>query len=266
MKSKKQMMSVAVVLIIATLLGGCVTPPMTVSVQLAETPAAEPVAPDPVEPDPWAEGTATRGVVQPVQFRAVNVAQDLSVGGTVLLEGTTQDAFETTVTLVDPTADRTITLPDSDGTVALNPYGASIEFEGATANDYETTVTVVDPTADRTITVPDATGTVRLDRVLLKTANYVASVADATGVVINTTNAMTVTLPAVAAGLNLCVFNGDGADIKIDPPGTNTILALTNGNGDRLTNTTIGDSVCLVGLNTSSWMAMERVGTWSDGN
>jgi len=34
-------------------------------------------------------------------------------------EGATADDFETTLTLVDPTADRTITLPDSTGTVAL---------------------------------------------------------------------------------------------------------------------------------------------------
>lgn len=101
--------------------------------------------------------------------------------------------------------------------------------------------------------------------VLLKTASYAATAAD-TGAVINTTNAITVTLPAVAAGLNLCVFNGDGADIKIDPSTTNTVVTLTNGNGDRLTNTTVGDSVCLVGLSGTSWMALERVGTWSDGN
>jgi hypothetical protein len=38
---------------------------------------------------------------------------------TVIFEGATDDAFETTLAVVDPTADRTITLPDSTGTVAL---------------------------------------------------------------------------------------------------------------------------------------------------
>ena len=37
----------------------------------------------------------------------------------IVLEGTTADAHETTLTVGDPTADRTITFPDSTGTVAL---------------------------------------------------------------------------------------------------------------------------------------------------
>ena len=46
---------------------------------------------------------------------AINVAED----GTIVFEGATNDDFETTLTVVDPTADRTITLPDTTGTVAL---------------------------------------------------------------------------------------------------------------------------------------------------
>jgi len=37
----------------------------------------------------------------------------------IILEGATADAFETTLTVVDPTADRTITLPNATGTVVL---------------------------------------------------------------------------------------------------------------------------------------------------
>ena len=39
--------------------------------------------------------------------------------GSVVFEGATADAHETTLAITDPTADRTITLPDSTGTVAL---------------------------------------------------------------------------------------------------------------------------------------------------
>jgi hypothetical protein len=39
--------------------------------------------------------------------------------GSIVLEGATADAHETTITVTDPTADRTITLPDASGTVAL---------------------------------------------------------------------------------------------------------------------------------------------------
>ena len=37
----------------------------------------------------------------------------------LVFEGVTEDAFETTLAITDPTSDKTITLPDSTGTVAL---------------------------------------------------------------------------------------------------------------------------------------------------
>jgi hypothetical protein len=40
-------------------------------------------------------------------------------GSSIIIEGATADAFETTLTTTDPTADRTITLPDANGTVIL---------------------------------------------------------------------------------------------------------------------------------------------------
>ena len=40
-------------------------------------------------------------------------------GASIVLEGATDDAYETTLTVTDPTADRTITFPDATGTVAL---------------------------------------------------------------------------------------------------------------------------------------------------
>jgi hypothetical protein len=39
--------------------------------------------------------------------------------GSIVLEGATADDFETTLTVTDPTADRTVTFPDASGTVAL---------------------------------------------------------------------------------------------------------------------------------------------------
>ncbi len=45
-------------------------------------------------------------------------ADDLNVGA-MLFEGATADANETALAATDPTADRTITLPDASGTVAL---------------------------------------------------------------------------------------------------------------------------------------------------
>ena len=116
-------------------------------------------------------------------------------GASLVFEGATDDSYETTLTVTDPTADRTFTFPDANGDVVLitatqtmsnktltTPTinggtfsgsftgsmditgivlsGASpLVFEGATADDYETTLAFTDPTADRVLTVPNVTDT-----------------------------------------------------------------------------------------------------------
>jgi hypothetical protein len=98
----------------------------------------------------------------------------------IVFEGAVADSYETTLTVGEPTEDRTITLPNATDTLVgrattdtltnktltspvisgLTISDASIVVEGATANDFETTLAFTDPTADRTITFPDASGTV----------------------------------------------------------------------------------------------------------
>ena len=56
----------------------------------------------------------------------LNVLED----GTIIFEGATDDAFETTLTVADPTADRTITLPDSTGTVVVSGTGGFTVSDG----------------------------------------------------------------------------------------------------------------------------------------
>jgi len=51
---------------------------------------------------------------------SATVFTNKTIGSTGLaFEGSTNDAFETTLTVTDPTADRTITFPNETGTVAL---------------------------------------------------------------------------------------------------------------------------------------------------
>lgn len=83
---------------------------------------------------------------------------DLYLSDQIIFEGNTSDAYETTFDVTEPTADRTITFPDSSGTVVLTATGATYSFEGATADDYETVFSVIDPTADNTIYFPNASG------------------------------------------------------------------------------------------------------------
>lgn len=53
-------------------------------------------------------------------------------GSGIIFEGSTADAYETTLTVLDPTADRTITLPNESGTVALQ----DISFNPQTGTTY----------------------------------------------------------------------------------------------------------------------------------
>ena len=94
----------------------------------------------------------------------------------LVFEGATANAFETTFAITDPTADRTVTFQDANGTVAyltdITGGGASefstvvvntsVIFEGSTDDGNETTLVASDPNADRTITLPNATGTIVL--------------------------------------------------------------------------------------------------------
>ncbi len=54
----------------------------------------------------------------------------LNTGNTIRFEGSTADAHETTLTVTDPTADRTITLPNASGTVALTSDIGSTDVSG----------------------------------------------------------------------------------------------------------------------------------------
>ena len=126
---------------------------------------------------------------------AITTDAHIFSGASLVFEGATDDSYETTLTVTDPTADRTFTFPDANGDVVLitatqtmsnktltTPTinggtfsgsftgsmditgivlsGASpLVFEGATADDYETTLAFTDPTADRVLTVPNVTDT-----------------------------------------------------------------------------------------------------------
>jgi hypothetical protein len=148
------------------------------------------------------------------------------VGGGVIFEGDTANDYETTLVATDPTADRTITLPNAtttlvgtDTTQTLSnktlttptingpeitatggtprihgiylPEPHFITFEGSTTNEFETVLTVVDPTADRTVSLPDASGTVALSGSIAlgtdTTGNYMSDLTQGTGVTITHT-------------------------------------------------------------------------------
>jgi len=58
----------------------------------------------------------------------------INVNNQVIFEGATADGFETTLSVIDPTADRTVTLPDASGTLATQDYVSSAV--SGVSNDY----------------------------------------------------------------------------------------------------------------------------------
>jgi hypothetical protein len=74
--------------------------------------------------DPTVSGTLTVAlggkITQTSSAHVIVEGVRLPTGYALEFEGATNDAFETTLTVVDPTADRTINLPDASGTIALD--------------------------------------------------------------------------------------------------------------------------------------------------
>jgi hypothetical protein len=63
--------------------------------------------------------TLTAPVISDATFTGQQSGLQIAFNQSIVFEGTTADAFETTLSAGDPTADRTITLPDATGQVVL---------------------------------------------------------------------------------------------------------------------------------------------------
>jgi hypothetical protein len=162
----------------------------------------------------------------------------LNLNGNIVFEGATANEFETTLSVTDPTADRTITIPDAtttlvgtDTTQTLSnktlttptingpeitatggtprihgiylPEPHFITFEGSTTDEHETVLTVVNPTADRTVSLPDASGTLAISGTIAlgtdTTGNYINDITAGTGVTVTHTPGEG-TSPTIAIG------------------------------------------------------------------
>jgi hypothetical protein len=172
-------------------------------------------------------------------FADINSTVNPAFGTSITFEGATADSFETTITATDPTADRTITLPDVTGTVIttgnlsditnIGVFTSTITMEGSTANDFELTLSAGDPTADRTITFPDATGTVAL------TSDITVTAASTTTLTNKSISLATNTITGTKAEFNSAMSDADFATISGSETLTNKTLttpvisSITNG-------------------------------------
>jgi hypothetical protein len=164
-------------------------------------------------------------------FADINSTVNPAFGSSITFEGATANDFETTLSITDPTADRTITLPDVTGTVIttgnlsditnIGVFTSTITMEGSTANDFELTISAGDPTADRTATFPDATGTIVLDTATQTLTNKTLT----TPVISSITNgAATLTLPTSTGTIAL---TSDIAAGIVTESGTQTLTNKT---------------------------------------
>ena len=154
---------------------------------------------------------------------ASGAANAISIGsGNIIFEGATADAYETTLAVTDPTADRTITFPNATGTVALTG---------------DITVTASSTTTFTNKTLALGSNTVSGTTAQFNTALTDGSFATLAGT--ETLTNKTLTSPAI----NEIIFEGATADAHettlavVDPTADRTI-SLPNETGTVLTTAT----------------------------
>ena len=183
---------------------------------------------------------------------ASGISLDATTKG-IIFEGSSPDDHETFIVPTDPTADRTITLPDASGNVVLdtstntltnktltNPIlsptattAGKIEFLEGT-NNGTNKATLIGPasTADVTITLPATTDTLvartTTDTLTNKTLTTPAITSPSITTSINDTNgAEVIEVPATAdADNHLKISNADGVSPTIESVGANTNVGL----------------------------------------
>jgi hypothetical protein len=145
--------------------------------------------------------------------------ESAAVNTSLVFEGATADAYETTLTLVDPTADRTITLPNASGTVAL---AETLSSDSVTDADADTKIQV-EESADEDIIRFDTAGT---ERMTISAAGVVATTGDLT--VGGNATIQSLDMDTIVAG---DIIYGSGADTLARlAKGTDThVLTLASG-------------------------------------
>ena len=182
--------------------------------------------------------TLTNPTITGISISGMNVTDS-----SITFEGSTNDAFETTLTVTDPTADRTITFPDATGTVTLLDVAQTLTNK--TISGSSNTLSNIANSSLTNSSVTIGSTSVSLGATVTTFAGL-SSVTSTTFVGALTGNASTATSAATlttARNINGVSFNGS-ADITV------TAAAGT------LTGTTLNSSVV-----TSSLTSVGTIGT-----
>jgi hypothetical protein len=153
----------------------------------------------------------------------------LSTSGTIIFEGSTADASEIVLTVVDPTADRTITLPNVTGTVITTGDTDTITGSMIADNAIDSQHYAADSidaehyapgSVDATALASNAVTSVKINSAAVTTAK----IADA--------NVTTAKIAASAVGASELNVSGNGTTsqfLRSDGDGTMTWAAPTGG-------------------------------------
>ena len=121
----------------------------------------------------------------------------------IIFEGATDNAFDTTLTVTDPTANRTITLPNATGTVALLGSGSTTDGR---IPYYDTTTNTL--LGSSLLSFNDSTSVITLDATV--NVGSTLGTSNSTVNLLNTT-ATTINLGGAATTINLGPTGGTGA-------------------------------------------------------
>ena len=163
----------------------------------------------------------------------------IGTAGALAFEGSTANAYETYLAVVDPTADRTITFPDASGTVALSGaiVNADIASGAAIADSKLATISTAGKVANSATTATNAN---TASAIVARDAsgNFSAGTISAA----LTGNASTATALATARNIQGVAFDG-----------TANITVVTAGSGISVTGTAVANTgVLSVNSNTGA--------------
>ena len=157
-----------------------------------------------------------------------------------MFEGATADAYETTLTTVDPTADRSISLPDATGTIVLKDTTDTL------TNKTLTTPVLNSAVVNNNNAVSAAGTTQGTGTALTVDYNVVTTVAASSGVV----------LPTATAGRRIVIVNKGASTLTIYPATSAYIDAgLINAGISVAAN----GSIELMASSTTQWYSIARV-------